>query len=144
MRKFNPDPDYSTKNSDRFGERSLYIVKHEDLTHTEAYLSPEFLREYSIGSMFEVEPLESPGVIWLSKVSTTTPRVTNSFLTLILWISGETRPRNIGTFALVLGGMSWTALRESDLRKGLSSLPRCCLRDTWDGAGKNPPLHYHI
>lgn len=61
MRKFNPDPDYSTKNSDRFGERSLYIVKHEDLTHTEAYLSPEFLREYSISSTFEVEPLESPG-----------------------------------------------------------------------------------
>lgn len=60
MRKFNPDPDYSTKNSDRFGERSLYIVKHEDLTHTEAYLSPEFLREYSIGSTFEVEPLRSP------------------------------------------------------------------------------------
>lgn len=62
MRKFNPDPDYSTKNSDRFGERSLYIVKcDEDFDYTEAYLSPEFLREYSIGRGFEVEPLRSPG-----------------------------------------------------------------------------------
>lgn len=56
MRKFNPDPDYSTKNSDRFGERSLYIVKYdEDFAYTEAYLSPEFLREYSIGRGDETE-----------------------------------------------------------------------------------------
>lgn len=62
MRKFNPDPDYSTKNSDRFGEISLYIVKcDEDFDYTEAYLSPEFLREYSIGMGFEVEPLRSRG-----------------------------------------------------------------------------------
>ena len=61
MRKFNPDPDYSTKSSDRFGERSLYIVRSdEDFHYTEAYLSPEFLREYSIGRGFEVEPLRSP------------------------------------------------------------------------------------
>ena len=61
-RKFKSDPDYSTKNSDRFGERSLYIVKcDEDFDYTEAYLSPEFLREYSIGRGFEVEPLRSPG-----------------------------------------------------------------------------------
>ena len=59
-RKFQPDEDYSTKRSDRFGETCLYIVKHEDLTHTEAYLSPEFLREYSIGRGLEVEPLPSP------------------------------------------------------------------------------------
>lgn len=61
IRKFKPNFDYSTKNSDRFGERSLYIVKYdEDFSYTEAYLSPEFLREYSIGSSFEVEPLKSP------------------------------------------------------------------------------------
>lgn len=59
MRKFNPDPDYSTKRSDRFGETCLYIVKHEDLTHTEAYLSPEFLREYSLTQGFEIECLIS-------------------------------------------------------------------------------------
>ena len=61
-RKFKSDPDYSTKNSDRFGERSLYIVKYdEDFAYTEAYLSPEFLREYSLTQGFEIEPLESPG-----------------------------------------------------------------------------------
>lgn len=59
-RKFQPDEDYSTKRSDRFGETCLYIVKHEDLAHTEAYLSPEFLREYSLTQGFEVEPLWSP------------------------------------------------------------------------------------
>ena len=60
-RKFQPDPNYSTKSSDRFGETCLYIVKHEDLTHTEAYLSPEFLREYSLTQGFEIEPLRSFG-----------------------------------------------------------------------------------
>ena len=61
IRKFKSDPNYSTKNSNRFGERSLYIVKYdEDFSYTEAYLSPEFLREYSIGNTFEVEPLRSP------------------------------------------------------------------------------------
>lgn len=60
-RKFRADPDYSTKRSDRFGETCLYIVKHEDLAHTEAYLSPEFLREYSLTQGFEIEPLRSPG-----------------------------------------------------------------------------------
>ena len=60
-RKFNPDPDYSTRNSNRFGERCLYIVKYdEDFQYTEAYMPPEFLREYSIGNTFEVEPLRSP------------------------------------------------------------------------------------
>lgn len=60
-RKFNPDPDYSTRNSNRFGERCLHIVKYdEDFQYTEAYMPPEFLREYSIGSSFEVEPLKSP------------------------------------------------------------------------------------
>ena len=63
-RKFNPDPDYSTKRSDRFGETCLYIVKDdEDFSYTEAYLSPEFLREYSLTQGFEIEPLESPGGI---------------------------------------------------------------------------------
>lgn len=62
MRKFNPDPNYSTNNFNQFGERGMYIVRwDEDFQYTEAYLSPEFLREYSIGSTFEVEPLESPG-----------------------------------------------------------------------------------
>lgn len=62
MRKFQPDEDYSTKNSNRFDERCLYIVKcDEDFFYTEAYLSPEFIREYSIGSSFKVEPLRSPG-----------------------------------------------------------------------------------
>lgn len=61
MRKFQPDEDYSTKNSYRFDERCLYIVKHDDFSYTEAYLSPEFIREYSIGSSFKVEPLRSPG-----------------------------------------------------------------------------------
>ena len=60
-RKFQPDEDYSTKNSYRFDERCLYIVKHDDFSYTEAYLSPEFIREYSIGSSFKVEPLRSPG-----------------------------------------------------------------------------------
>ena len=61
-RKFKSDPDYSTKNSDRFGEECLYIVKYdEDFAYTEAYLSPEFLREYSLTQGFEIEPLESPG-----------------------------------------------------------------------------------
>lgn len=60
MRKFQPDEDYSTKNSYRFDERCLYIVKcDEDFDYTEAYLSPEFIREYSIGSSFKVEPLQS-------------------------------------------------------------------------------------
>lgn len=62
MRKFQPDEDYSTKNSNRFDEPCLYIVKRdEDFDYTEAYLSPEFIREYSIGSSFKVEPLQSPG-----------------------------------------------------------------------------------
>lgn len=68
-RKFNPDPDYgctsrsadSTNNFNQFGERGLYIVKYdEDFQYTEASLSPKFLREYSIGSSLEVEPLKSP------------------------------------------------------------------------------------
>lgn len=60
-RKFNPNPDFSTKNSTAGGERCVYIVKYdEDFQYTEAYLSPEFLREYSIGRGFEVEPLRSP------------------------------------------------------------------------------------
>lgn len=59
-RKFKSDPDYSTKNSNRFGERSLYIVKWDgDFQYTEAYLSPEFLREYSLTQGFEIECLIS-------------------------------------------------------------------------------------
>lgn len=62
MRKFKPNYDYSTRSSDRFGERCLYIVKYdEDFAYTEAYLSPEFLREYGIGREFEIEPLKSSG-----------------------------------------------------------------------------------
>lgn len=60
-RKFNPDPNYSTNNFNQFGERGLYIVRcDENFQRTEASLSPKFLREYSIGSTFEVEPLKSP------------------------------------------------------------------------------------
>lgn len=60
MRKFQPDEDYSTKNSYRFDERCMYIVKcDEDFSYTEAYLSPEFLREYSLTQGFEIEPLKS-------------------------------------------------------------------------------------
>lgn len=60
-RKFNPDPDYSVRNSNRFGERSLYIVKYdEDFQYTEAYIPPVMIREYGLGSSFQVEPLKAP------------------------------------------------------------------------------------
>ena len=78
-------PADSTKSSDRFGtqrpepyqrpvgERSLYIVRWDedfrrvgeprngDFQYTEAYLPPEFLREYSLTQGFEIEPLKSFG-----------------------------------------------------------------------------------
>lgn len=61
MRKFNPDPDYSVRNSDRFRERSLHIVKYdEDFQYTEAYIPPVMIREYGLGSSFQVEPLKAP------------------------------------------------------------------------------------
>lgn len=60
-RKFNPDPDYSVRNSNRFRERSLYIVKYdEDFQYTEAYIPPVMIREYGLGSSFQVEPLKAP------------------------------------------------------------------------------------
>ena len=41
-------------------------------------------------------------------------------------------------FRPCVGGYVVDGLRESDSRKGLSSLPRCCSRGTWGGVKATP------